>query len=388
MTVEQKYLLILIRCAINDTKVPVPDEKLSWEKLYAIAVEHGVTQLIWQVLQKSEFIDKLSNEIRQGFNKQQKIVIIKDANIEYEIEKIKKDFLECGIRFIILKGYVMRSYYPESFMRTMSDVDILYDTSQTAQVREVLAKNKFALKSSEEKNDVFVSKNSGMIIEMHRNLIPFSEDEKYQYAKDVFKRAVYNDGCYEMTKEDFYIFILMHLARHFFEAGIGIKAFVDIWLIKLKEKNNLDSDYIDRQLEFMNLKTFDKKVNDMLFNWFNDKKFCGTDEDILNYAFGSGKFGKCTQFEINEAAKRRISEKSISKRVLMLRRTFPPYEEMVKRQQWLKNKKILLPVGWIKLNLERLLFRRSYIKGRIKNIQEIDEKNVISTQQLFERLGL
>lgn len=45
--------------------------------------------------------------------------------INCELEQIGKTLEKANIPFILLKGSVIRKYYPESWMRTSCDIDIL-----------------------------------------------------------------------------------------------------------------------------------------------------------------------------------------------------------------------------------------------------------------------
>ena len=65
--------------------------------------------------------------------------IVIEANIQYETDQILDKFREQGIGAVPLKGIILKNDYPHQSMRTMSDVDILYDTTRKSVVKRIFA---------------------------------------------------------------------------------------------------------------------------------------------------------------------------------------------------------------------------------------------------------
>ena len=121
-----ELLLRMIRSAIDGTRIASPlslteeEEKL----LYSLAKKHDMAHLVSYALDQNG-IKLTSREAAEKFRKQQMMAIFRYENQNYDLEQVRALLEREGIRFLPLKGAVIRSMYPESWMRTGCDIDIL-----------------------------------------------------------------------------------------------------------------------------------------------------------------------------------------------------------------------------------------------------------------------
>ena len=99
-----------------------------------------------------------------------------------------------------------------------------------------------------------------MNIEMHHCMI--GENSLLDaYYEDIWKRARQEEGkshIYRLSWEDFYIFMIAHMAKHFQGGGCGIRSIVDMWLFSDRMKESLDWDYVRKELEKIELAQFER----------------------------------------------------------------------------------------------------------------------------------
>ena len=69
--------------------------------------------------------NKRRNIIKIKFKKHMLSAVHKDANHDYVINNLLKDFEENSVDCMPIKGFVIKNYYPSAEMRTMGDIDIL-----------------------------------------------------------------------------------------------------------------------------------------------------------------------------------------------------------------------------------------------------------------------
>ena len=116
--------------------------------LYKLSKSHDLAPLVGNALIKNNLLDEenpngdenhdgdktqgaenhsgvIRSEIKQKFEKQILTAIYRYENINSELETLKTAFEEEKIPFIPLKGSVIRQYYPEPWLRTSCDIDIL-----------------------------------------------------------------------------------------------------------------------------------------------------------------------------------------------------------------------------------------------------------------------
>ena len=67
----------------------------------------------------------ISAELMAELEKAELTAAWRVRNIENEQGRVRKCLEEAEIPFILLKGAVVRDFYPEAWMRTSSDIDVL-----------------------------------------------------------------------------------------------------------------------------------------------------------------------------------------------------------------------------------------------------------------------
>ena len=84
-----------------------------------------------------------------------------------------------------------------------------------------------------------------------------------------------SDYEYRLSDEDFYVFLIAHIAKHYRFGGTGIRSLLDLYVYE-KSLTDLDFKYIEGELEKIGLLVFYKKINAITFNWYSgsfDGKF-------------------------------------------------------------------------------------------------------------------
>ena len=132
--------------------------------------------------------------------------------------------------------------------------------------------------------------------EMHSRLV--GEDSDFAaYYSNPWKRAVEIPGKmgeYRFSKEDEYIFMLVHAFKHFDAGGCGIRTLVDEYAF-ISHNSDMDWDYIDTQLDEIGLKAFTDfagEIKSAAFGAFSDEGvLTDTDWKMISYMFSSGTYG-------------------------------------------------------------------------------------------------
>lgn len=389
MSKEIEYLLNLIKAAIKDQKPCEPPSGIDWGKVWLIAYEHSIISMAYYAISKLDSKDKPPKEIEQLFVKEYKIQLILDAKREYEINQLTNCFAKCDIDYMLLKGIVINKLYPISAMRSMSDVDILYREKEKNSIAKCMKEKGYELTVKSYKDDTYVKKESGIKIELHRALVEYSMNHEYKYLNSVWKTAVSDGHAYRMTAENFYVYMIIHFAKHFYKSGVGIRQVADIWVFNNKYRNTIDKEYIDKELRKLNLKIFESKIRELSEVWFN----CVPQNDniriIGDYVISSGVFGTTDRLEENLLVKEKIkNHDNKSKLSYYMKNIFPPYRIMVGQYgRWIKKFPFLLPIAWIKINYDRVIYRRENILNKLKSLKRVNNKNIDIRTQLFKDMG-
>ncbi len=83
-----------------------------------------------------------------------------------------------------------------------------------------------------ESNHEYVWDKKNMLhVELHKMLIPSYNKDYYAYFGDGWRLAKKYDGSeFKMSDEDTFVYIFTHFAKHYRDAGIGIRHITDIYV--------------------------------------------------------------------------------------------------------------------------------------------------------------
>ena len=333
-------------CTLSDKDVEVI--KCNLHEIYAVSKRNDMAHLVGYALEKQSLISP-KDEIFAKFQKQQYLAMYRCEGMEYEIARIRDFFENEKIGFIMLKGAVVRELYPEGWMRTSSDIDVLVHREDLDRAEELLLNKLEYKKGREGTHDRSFHSDGGVHVELHFTLI---EDERANLAQDVLKdawdHATVADGKkYEhvFSDEMFYFYHIAHIAKHIEHAGSGIRPFIDLWLINKKEKNPAAR---QKLLKRCSLDDFARICDELADYWMGEteslSELCKRFEVFI---LNCGIYGS----EENRIAISRKNGKSTLRYVFF--RIFMPYSSLKQVYPIIKKHKWLIPfcqmARWFKL---------------------------------------
>ena len=96
--------------------------------LFKFSKRYDVAHLVGDALDRNGLLPD-GAEVKKRFLQERNLAVYRYEQIQYELEQICETLNEANIPFIPLKGSVIRSLYPEPWMRTSCDIDIFVDES-------------------------------------------------------------------------------------------------------------------------------------------------------------------------------------------------------------------------------------------------------------------
>lgn len=236
-------------------------------------------------------------------------------------------------------------------------------------------------------HDVFFRK-PFMNIEMHHCMI--GENSLLDaYYEDIWKRARQEEGkshIYRLSWEDFYIFMIAHMAKHFQGGGCGIRSIVDMWLFSDRMKESLDWDYVRKELEKIELAQFERCMCDLVSVWFEEKAETEFYAQLTELLMQSGIYGTITNYNIQHVAEvdKRVWKGQIK---VWMEAIFLPYKAMKMQYPYLEKYPVFLPAAWIQ-RIFRTCFCRKGRAGEVLSGMKVEGNEVRKRQDLFGKLGL
>lgn len=339
----RKYSLIVVNicgCAING-RTPDLDllDSLNLDDLLYISKKHMLSSMVGLTLQKYGYSCSV-------FNKSISLAQSREIVYDNELKLVKSALDNSGIWYMPLKGIVLKDLYPEFAMREMCDVDILFDSKRSLDVKEQMEKLGYETTVFNKFNDDKYLKTPFSSIEMHRVLYDDKHDKnlKNYYSNIKEKLIKDSDNCfgYHFTPEDFYIYLISHAYKHYFLGGTGLRSLVDIYVYL--QKNHLNMSYVSEEVEKLDISSFEKTIRELTFHLFNNQDLGQAENEMLDYIIESGVYGSVQHAVQNAVYRKKGKNNYILRRIFGPIQKDDPYRENFKKSYALFFKyPVLLP---------------------------------------------
>jgi hypothetical protein len=233
----------------------------------------------------------------------------------------------------------------------------------------------------------FVWKKDKVVIELHESLIPNYNKDYYAYFGDGWDYLEKRDGTtqYEFSIEKNYVYLYTHFAKHYRDAGAGIKYILDFYIYK-KSFPNMDFSIIEAELKKLKLFEFYKNIERLQKVWFygqesDDKTDFLTEQIFANKVYGSRENAiVAKQLKISKTHKNH-------KFFYFVSFVFPSAKKLQYKYKILKKCPFLLPFIWIIRGIGGI-FKPKKAIITMKRIKNIKQEEVNLYQQYLNFVGL
>lgn len=357
------YYLSLVSSVLNGTEQQLPYENCNLDHIRQISNDTRMDAIfdeaVLMLSKKYSVSDELLSYAKNNLNHW----IYIDMMMKYEIESLLKSFDEGKIYNLPMKGYFLKEDYPNSFERSISDYDILFDINDIDSIKNIFKQNGYKFKKNDDQQYHFV-KAPFMYIEMHRSLLK-KDNINYSLLENQLEKAKVRDGysySKEMTLEDYYIYMLLHSAKHFSQGGIGIRMIADEYVFYKKYSDQLNQKYLSEQFEKLGITLFEKTLRDISLKWFSKGSEVKDFDDVEEYILLSMTLGRVDVAVMSEMERRRVNTETGRKKsrfVNFISSLFPNKTYMANKYSFVEKMPILLPYSWVCMWCRRIFIDRN-----------------------------
>lgn len=409
MDIEVKYIMDTIKSILH--KKPMHTEctpaylnELDYWKIYQIAMKNNIANLVAFKICQDASIPK---EIRAKFDNERLKNIMQQTKQSSVLIDLKNICEKTEKKGILLKGSIIKDYYPDPFMRSMSDIDVFMEKEDIEQLYGTFIELGYSPGVQDKDNHYEFQKNVIAKVEFHPELVALDSEygekvflRKHPSAKsiademNIWNHTMDYDGCKyyrQLTPEYHYVYIVMHALSHLLISGTGIRTFVDIWVMNHQYARKWDRKLLNGILENFGLLRFEHYALALSDRWFElDVDGCISieiEEDVLDamewFILNSGTYGNVSNGLLKEM---KHDASAISKTKYLIHSFFLPLSDMRRYYQVLDSKPYLLPIVWIYRGFEVLIKRRSNIKNKITLVANVDQDKADKIKELFDRM--
>lgn len=379
------YLSELVRAQLEQrAPKPIP-EGIHPEDIIRISIENHMCYLLLAPLIKAE---NLSQNLKEQCSAHVFQSLQRTLVQVTELKVLEKICEEHHIKNQPMKGAYMKFLYPSPEMREMSDIDILIEHNKIEEFGEFLKDRGYQLYRAERHHDVY-TKAPYMVVEAHRSMYDKTVDKKQYKYFESFRRTKRKENCqytYVFEKEDFYIYMISHIAKHFYARGCGIRNLVDVYVYLNEFQNQMDWEYLEKELSVCGLWEFAQQMQSMAYIWLENQDCEDFYQNLFWYMLDSGIYGKDENGIWNRFAEKGNQNKKMSAKQLKLWYYFPPFSYMVEEYPWIENHSCLLPIAWVVRGFHGVFKKTG--SSKVKMLQEVNEEEIETYKEIYQKMGL
>ncbi len=383
----ETILFSLLRAAIStetvesDKITDLKDDALV--AVHTLAKRHDMAHLIGHALESAGWCN--DGELSWSLHKRTMQAVYRYARQQDEFEQIAQLLEEAQIPYIPLKGSVIRDWYPEPWMRTSTDIDILIRKKDLETGIHVLSEKLGYRHQGTAFHDASLFSPSGVHLELHYELADATVQEKVrQRLADVWDHASPADGSayrFVMDEDWFYLYHICHMTRHLITGGCGIKPFLDLWI--MKNKMGLCAQRFANLLDSCDLLTAAQTAEKLAEIWFFGEEMDDLSGRLASFVLSGGVHGTMDGNVAVAQARSGGRFRNLSQKI------FLPYDIMKELYPFLTKHKWLLPTAqvfrWFRLLFSSRFHRTAKILWKNITFSEDDRDN---TEKLLRDLDL
>ena len=369
MNNAEKQFVDILSAGIRGKVADKIYENVEWDEVIDLANKHKVEGIVYLALRKSNLVSKIGENRINLLKQKAAITGIGQSRHISGLSTVLNKITEENIPVIVLKGLVVRDFYPQPDQRSMNDADILVHKDDVEKVKQVLIDMGYIfLEDHKASHHIALVHHKYPVVELHWNLFKrdgFSNDLEH-YERLIWNRAIkVNVGEAEVLSisyEDLALHLCMHMAAHLASTGFGVRQLCDLVLLVEKKGEEIDWNSFIMKARMYGFEKFSlimfllcKELfqmeipKELEVKSVNNKKYVSA---LIDEIFESGVHGKkemanqfATQVAFNFEDKDSNATLGAIKRYF--RFIFPRIDDMSDKYSYAKKFKILAPIAWI-----------------------------------------
>jgi len=271
-SVELFYKLTRIAIGTSEPDLGVIPTPSDWKQLYGNAQKQAIVGILFDAIDKLPGDQQPPRSIGHEWLGQTSKIAIQNEIQNQRIPQVKRIFSNAGYRCCVLKGQVNAALYPIPSHRQSGDIDLLVDGNRKELIKFVKSKYKYG---EIVYHHIEVHFFHDMEVEVHFHPTwfynPISQHRLNKFV-DLHQETLFTKG---VTCEFNLVYSMIHIYRHIFHEGVGIRQLIDyFYILKASDKTQRSAAYAT--LRHLKMESITKAVMYVL-----SSKLCVQDDFLL-----------------------------------------------------------------------------------------------------------
>ena len=365
----QRQFIEILSDGIRGASAEKYYENVDWDEVLELANKHKVEGIIYLALRKGSLASKIGNDRLNILKKKAAITGIGQSRHISGLSEVLAKINEREIPVIVLKGLVVREFYPQPDQRSMSDADILVHKDDVETVKQILIDMGYVfLEDHKASHHIALVHHKYPVVEVHWHLFKrdgFSNELEH-YERLIWKRAidinVGKQSALSLAYDDLALHLCMHMAAHLAATGFGVRQLCDLVLLVEKKGNEIDWNSFIMKARMYGFEKFSLIMFLLCKELFNmevpegidiksvsNKKYVAALIDEIFESVVHGKKEMANQFATQVAFN--FEDKDGNATLGAIKRyfrfIFPRIDDMSDKYSYAKKVRVLAPIAWI-----------------------------------------
>ena len=394
MRIEHSIILLLRAFLNNDNSISF-SENVDWNRFIHITEINSISGIVGYVFQLANSIEisgKTLEKYESDFLSTITITTMRDEDMKVLIDLLNEN----GIDHLLFKGYIVKDLYTVPELRTYGDIDFAIRREDRKKSNALMCKNGYHLLDDWE--PVYSYEKNNEHYEIHTELIDSNLNNNYDYQayfRDFWKQAEnLNQHSYTLTLEFHLLYLLMHIAKHVYGSGAGIRMYLDIAFYLREYREQIDWEHFQQEVHTLKLERFVNTVFTAVEKWFEIKSpipLKDVDEEFLDefltFTLNGGVFGYEGKASKLSQVRRNSRDGTVKRADTLLKRAFPSADTIKSRYTYLESKPWLLPVAWMHRFVIKKRSTLDYFEEG-KSILRTNKDDVIELYNFYRKIGI
>ena len=372
-----RYLLSLIRQYFEsggkDCSVPAFAPEADFDEIMRLAALNSCDPFVYHTIWRWGAEYGMDEEVLKSYKNRMLLSAIGQLRADAELKEVIAALNSGGIEFLLLKGVILSSLYPDPAYRRSCDADIHVSDEYADLATKILTDRGYVYIPDEyNKNEKTYRLEGILAVDLHTKLFEnFYEKNRAAILSTGLELQcnrrevrVLDSLAETLAPNHFLIYVLCHHTKHFIYAGINLRHLIDICVFVNEYCEHLDWEFIISSLERFYIKDFIINILYICQHYLGmvDVSFLydGIEDEVVTLLLQDivekdlDKADAMTRASVHEFVRGTYygGKKNVANVIKFS--LFPDAKSLSSRYAYAKKHPVLLPVAWVHRALSNL----------------------------------